>query len=796
MNGMFEMRFLKLVVCVAWLCQGMDSIQAQAVGEVHGVVQNQRVMIDELRSSGFDPERLAALGTLIHEAIAEEKMPGCVVCFGRHDRIAFLQAYGQRQLLPEPVSMTVDTVFDLASLTKPIATATSIMQLCERGQVRLGQKVAEILPEFGINGKEAITFEHLLLHQSGLIPDNALNDYEHGTEEAWRRICRLGLVGAVGEEFRYSDVNFIVLGEVVRRVTDKDLAAYTDSSLFDPLGMNETGFVPRVELRDRAAPTEQRAGQWIRGEVHDPRAFLLNGVAGHAGLFSTATDLARYAQMMLRMGAGPAADSQRVLQPTTVSRMTSAYTVSSGVRGLGWDKQTGYSSNKGDQLSDSAYGHGGFTGTVIWIDPAQDLFFIFLSNRVHPDGKGSVNALAGKVANVIASASITKGSGDLLNRVEPSLPVVSGLEAVLRDGLGSIANQRVGLITNATGVNQAGKTASRLLAEHPAGRLVAIFSPEHGIAAKMDQATIDDAVDPETGVTIYSLYGRTRRPTAEMLSEIDVLVFDIQDVGTRFYTYLSTMGEAMQAAAEHGKRFVVLDRPNPLGGMIVEGPMLDVGSESFVGFHALPLRHGMTVGELALLLRDELNLKLDLEVVPCENWDRTDYWDGTGMVWGNPSPNMRSLAQAVLYPGMGLWEMTNLSVGRGTDTPFEVIGAPWINGSTLAAELAKANLPGVRFVPIRFVPTSSKHADQVCGGVNVIVVERATFRSVDCGLAIAVALRKLYPETWNVAELNRLLGNKTVSDAILRGADLEELRGLAEEGLAEFRKRREPFLLY
>ncbi len=325
---------------------------------------------------------------------------------------------------------------------------------------------------------------------------------------------------------------------------------------------------------------------------------------------------------------------------------------------------------------------------------------------------------------------------------------------------------------------------------------MAIFSPEHGIAAKMDQATIDDAVDPETGVTIYSLYGKTRRPTAEMLSEIDVLVFDIQDVGTRFYTYLSTMGEAMQAAAEHGKRFVVLDRPNPLGGIIVEGPMLDVGSESFVGFHALPLRHGMTVGELALLLRDELNLKLDLEVVPCENWDRTDYWDGTGMVWVNPSPNMRSLTQAVLYPGMGLWEMTNLSVGRGTDTPFEVIGAPWINGSTLAAELAKANLPGVRFVPIRFVPTSSKHADQACGGVNVIVVERATFRSVDCGLAMAVALRKLYPEAWNVAELNRLLGNKAVSDAILRGADLEELRDLAEEGLAEFRKRREPFLLY
>ncbi|MBL8889520.1 MAG: DUF1343 domain-containing protein [Planctomycetaceae bacterium] len=767
---------------------------------------------DALIVAGFHPNLVTRVDEIVSEAIGEQKMPGCVVCFGRRDHVAFLRAYGQRQVQPQPEPMTVDTVFDLASLTKPIATATSVMQLCERGQLRLGQKVAEILPEFGINGKEAITIEQLLTHQSGLIPDNALADYEHGPEESWRRICQLGLAAPVGQEFKYSDVNFIVLGEIVRRITGLDLGTYTRQSLFGPLGMHETGFLPQPELFPRMAPTEQRAGQWIRGQVHDPRAFLLGGVAGHAGLFSTASDLSIYARTMLQMGKGATLNPKTILSAAAVQRMTRRYPVSSGWRGLGWDKQTGYSTNKGDLLSDAAYGHGGFTGTVLWIDPQQDLFFIFLSNRVHPNGKGNVNSVAGQIANVISSAQLHSrlpaGFRDGI-QFQPTLTskaatrtevqiqgVTTGLEVLLRDRLESIAKQRVGLITNSTGVDSKGASATQLLFENPAVRLTAIFSPEHGIAAKLDQANIDDGVDAATGVKIFSLYGKTRRPTADMLAEVDVLVFDIQDIGTRFYTYISTMGEAMHAAAEHGKKFVVLDRPNPLGGMIVEGPLLDTGSESFVGFHPLPLRHGMTVGELALMLRDELDLKLDLQVIPCENWDRADYWDGTGLVWVNPSPNMRCLNQAVLYPGVGVWEMTNLSVGRGTETPFEVLGAPWIDGKTLARELSAASLAGVRFVPIRFTPNSSKYAGQVCGGVNIIVVDRSAFRSVELGLAIAVALKKLYSESWDVKEINRLLGNKVLADAIRDGKDLEQLRTLSNNGVAEFMTRRQRFLLY
>lgn len=763
--------------------------------------------VDEtvLREAGFDPERLERIDTLIQAAIEAENLPGCVFCFGRHDRVVWQRAYGNKAVEPEVVAMTEDTLFDLASLTKPIATATSVMQLVERGHLRLGQRVADVLPEFGRNGKEAITIEQLLIHQSGLIPDNALADYLQGPEVAWQRICDLGLVGPVGSEFKYSDVNFIVLGELVRRVSGQDLNAYTRSAIFGPLGMSETGFLPSAELQARAAWAEQRDGEWMRGQVHDPRAYHLGGVAGHAGLFSTAADLSKYAQALLRthlLGTQPV--GERILSPAGLERMTRRYPVSRGWRGLGWDKQTGFSSNKGDLLSDAAYGHGGFTGTVLWIDPQQDLFLIFLSHRVHPSGGGSVNGLAGQLANVVAAAqtvrdATTSGTGNRSSGVTGarfvSGDVLTGIDVLVREDMTDLANQRIGLITNPTGVDRQGRLTSEILAAHPQVNLTTLFSPEHGPAANLDVAQIGDSVDAATGRVVYSLYGQTRRPTAEMLTEVDTLVFDIQDIGTRFYTYVSTMGEAMRAAAEHGKRFVVLDRPNPLGGEILEGPLLDVGSESFVGYHRLPLRHGLTVGELAYLLKSELELDLDLRVIPCENWSRDQYWDATSLLWVNPSPNMRSLNQAVLYPGMGLWEMTNLSVGRGTDTPFEWLGAPWIDGVALARDLNAQQLPGVRFVPITFTPQSSKYAGQTCGGIEVIVTDRSQFASVDCGIAIGVALKQRFPQ-WETRELNRLLGNRQVADAVLAGQRWDEIKTLWQAVLSEFRERRRAFLLY
>ena len=370
-----------------------------------GAAEPSRLPRGEPASVGVDGAKLAAIHELVATAIGEKKLPGCVVCIGRRGRVIWLHAYGQRAILPTAEPMTVDTVFDLASLTKPLATGVAVMHCVERGRISLDDKVVVHLPEFAPRGKDELLVRDLLIHQSGLIADNALSDYEQGVEEAWRRICQLKLQSPRGTKFVYSDVNFIVLGKLVERVEGKSLAEVVRERICAPLGLQETGFNPSEALRRRAAPTQQREGRWLRGEVHDPRAAKLAGVAGHAGLFSTAEDLAVYAQSLL---AGGAWNDRRILRAETVATMTRGYPVSSGVRGLGWDKRTGYSSNRGAAMTDQAFGHGGFTGTAIWIDPGLDLFVIFLSNRVHPDGKGLVNPLAGRIGQVAADAVLDR----------------------------------------------------------------------------------------------------------------------------------------------------------------------------------------------------------------------------------------------------------------------------------------------------------------------------------------------------------------------------------------------------
>ncbi len=350
---------------------------------------------------GLDAACLSQIDGVVAAGIDAGEMPGCVVCIGRQGKIAYLKAYGYQQIEPEKSEMTIDTVFDMASITKPVATATSTMLLVHRGSLKLNDRVAEHLPEFAQNGKDQVTIEDLLLHQSGLTPDNALSDYEDGPAKAFENVYALSLRAEPKTKFMYSDVGFIVLAELIRKKTGQDVHEFSQENIFRPLGMSETGYLPRQELRERSAATEQREGRWMRGEVHDPRAYCLGGVAGHAGLFSTAQDLAVFAQMLLNGGEY---NGKRILDTGTLDVMTAGYEVSSGIRGLGWDKQTGYSSNKGDGFSERAFGHGGFTGTTFWVDPELDLFVIFLSNRLHPDGKGTVNKLAGRIGTITAEA--------------------------------------------------------------------------------------------------------------------------------------------------------------------------------------------------------------------------------------------------------------------------------------------------------------------------------------------------------------------------------------------------------
>ncbi len=349
-------------------------------------------------------------------------------------------------------------------------------------------------------------------------------------------------------------------------------------------------------------------------------------------------------------------------------------------------------------------------------------------------------------------------------------PVATGIDVLQREAFAPLRGRSVGLITNHTGLDREGRATVDLLHATPDVRLAALFGPEHGIRGVLDEK-VPDGRDEATGLPVYSLYGERTRPDAGQMAGLDTLVYDIQDVGVRFYTYSSTLCMCLEEAAHHGLTFVVLDRPNPLGGDVIAGPTADADKLSFVAYYPYPLRHGLTLGELARLYAADQGLDVDLMVIPVEGWRRDELWDATNLTWTNPSPNMRSLTEALLYPGIGLLETTNVSVGRGTDTPFEIVGAPWLDGRRLAAALNTQGLPGVRFVPIRFTPKSSVYAGQPCGGINIHITDRERFVPILTGVAVAVTLHALYPQEWETTRFNVLLANQAALDALLAGAN-------------------------
>ena len=777
-------------------------------------------------------QRLARMDSIIQAEITQKHLPGAVVLVSRRGHVVWRKAYGARAVEPAREAMSPDTIFDLASLTKVVATATSIMILVERGKVRLGDPVSLYIPELKGEGREKITIEQLLTHRAGYAPDFDLRDRWTGYDEAIKRLIKEPLRNPPGNRFVYSDIGFIALGEVVHRVSGMTLDKFARQNIFGPLGMKDTGFRPRLAIKSRIAPTENRRGQlsylgdtadsigaegetWLRGEVHDPTSYRMDGVAGHAGLFSTADDLAIYCQMIMNGGQYRGV---RILAPLTVAEMTRPRLVSATgwTRGLGWDINTSFSSNRGDLFPLGSFGHTGFTGTSIWIDPASQMFVIFLSNRVHPDGKGDVGPLRGRVATIVA-ASVT--DTDVVARARTqsanyytelvknlvrfaagaetpiSANVLTGIDVLERDSFKQLAGMRLGLVTNHTGRDREGRQTIDVLSKAAGVKLVALFAPEHGIRGLADEK-ISDSKDEATGLPIYSLYGETRRPTSGQLKDLDAVVFDIQDVGVRFYTYISTLGYLMEEAAKAHLPVFVLDRPNPIGGINVEGALADPDKLSFTAYHMIPVRHGLTIGELAQLFNQQRKIGCDLRVIKMEGWQRSMWFDETNLTWINPSPNMRSLTEATLYPGVGLLETTNVSVGRGTDTPFEVVGAPWIKGPELADYLNRRSITGVRFVPLQFTPKSSVFKDVECGGVNIIVTDRARFNPLRAGIEIAVALRHLYPEQWQVDKYLRLLVNADTLDRVKRSDAPEEILRSWNPGLEEFRRARAGILLY
>ena len=733
----------------------------------------------------FRPAKLEAIDAAIERAIAAGKAPGAVVRIENSGAV-YQKSYGAKAVEPVSLPMSDDTIFDGASLTKVIATTPAIMLLVERGKLRLDDKVSRWIPGFEAHGKGAVTVRHLLTHTSGLRPGISAKPAWSGVPKAIDLAKAERLTAQPDTKFRYSDINFILLGEIVRLASGQRLDVFAAAEIYRPLGMHDTGFLQPLAKRGRVAPTERVDGTILHGIVHDPTSRRMGGVAGHAGLFTTAADLSRFAHMMLNGGQ---LNGRRIFKKETVQLMTSVHTPKGmkAERGLGWDINSPYSSPRGNHFKVGGYGHTGWTGGSLWVDPVTRTIVILMTSRTHPDGKGNVIALRREIATLVAESLRGFSFGSDESGVLNGADVLRRRKNILPKGT------NIGLITNHTGHDGQRRSTLDFLSGSKEVELKALFSPEHGLYGKLDQK-VGDAIDTKTGLKIYSLYGKNRKPTPEQLAGLDALIFDIQDIGCRFYTYISTMGLAMEAAADAGVKFIVLDRVNPIGGVTVAGPVR-LGPSQFIAYHDIPVQHGMTVGELARMINAERTLGAKLQVVKIEGWKRDQLFDTTGQPWTNPSPNMRSLTQAILYPGIGLLE-TAMSVGRGTDTPFEVIGAPYIEGVRLARRLNGLGKAGVMFVPILFTPSASVHKDEPCGGVNIIITDRRKLNAVSLGIDIARVLRKMYPKNFPLAKVGRLLCHPPTIESLGQGKTLSQIEALWKADLAKFNTRRSDYLLY
>jgi uncharacterized protein YbbC (DUF1343 family) len=735
--------------------------------------------------------QIPAIDELVATALAEKKMPGCVIVIGRHDRVLFHHAYGQRALLPQPLPMTEDTIFDIASLTKSVVTATLIQKLIEQGKLRLDDRVSKYVPEFGVNGKSEISVRQLLLHTSGLPIVNPLRDYAGGAAEGLQRVFAQRLEAPPGQRYTYSDLGYITLGVLIERISGERLDQLARREIFQPLGMHETGYLPPEHELARIAPTEiavERPVPLIHGVVHDPRAWLLGGVAGNAGVFATADDVGRYARMLLGEGQ---LDGVRILSRASVQEMTRPELLPGAVRSAGWDVASSYSKPRGRYFSARAFGHGGYTGVSLWIDPELDLFVYFASNRVHPNAEGNVISLQAQITD--AAVEAIRPVPAACTSAPP--PVRNGIDVLRARGYEELQGKRVALVTHRAAVAADGTTTLDLLSNAPEVKLVAILTPEHGLEAN-NEGAIGNSRDARTSLPIYSLYGSTMRPTARMLEGVDLIVVDLVDVGTRYYTYMSTLHQVLISGAEHNVPVLVLDRPNPIGGLAVEGPLLDAGYENFVNHHRLPVRHGMTAGELAGMINDERGIGARLQVVEAQGWQRAMLQADTGLPWSNPSPNLRDLEAVQLYPAIGLLESTNVSVGRGTDQPFHVLGAPFIDGKALLKSLRAAKLPGVEFESIDFTPDADPQRGKLCHGISARVTDPRAFQPVRTGIELTRALWRQRPKQWQSEKWIRLIGNQSVVRSLFAGASAADLEASWRSDLDAFIERRSRFLRY
>ena len=875
------------------------------------------------------------VSALINEGIAEHRLPGAVLLIGHSGRVVFEHAYGDRKLVGEPglngqpspaEPMTEDTIFDMASLSKNLSTSTSIMQLYEQHKLTFDEPVEQILPEFNPDHdpeRAQVTVRMLLTHTSGEPADVNLKDAwglaKPDKAEGIHRALTTPLQSAPADVFRYSDINFILLGDIVETLSGEPLDVYAQEHIFKPLAMTETRYLPidkacgphkiigaaivwaprprghmhytcpagdwSTSLLSRIAPTthddESKSDpaanphfdMLTRGTVHDPTTRRMGGVAGHAGVFSTAHDVSLFAQALLDRLAGRS--SNFPLQPSTLELMTTPeqpghyagqltlansaeqYAILQGekgaapllaprypaihhqdLRGFGWDIDTAFSKPRGMIFPIGSFGHTGFTGTSLWMDPGSDTYIVLLANAIHPRGNPPISNLRGEVATTVAQALHLYPATEThaqLGSTQAESPTVTGIDVLESDHfseLSQLATEhnntlRLGILTNQSGVDAHGRRTIDILSTDlpkivSGSKLTTIFSPEHGIFGKQDTTSFGPETDPTTGLRVTSLYGAhdaDRRPSHDQLANLDAVVIDLQDAGVRTYTYEAVTGYFLEAAAHEQRDFhhtlniVVLDRPDPIDGIAVQGPVCDPGHENYTDYGQIPVRHGMTLGELARFYNSTRHIDAPLTVIAMQRWTRSEFYDQTGLPWINPSPNLHNLTATILLPALTLLEATNATVGRGTPTPFELIGAglppkdkttgaqppAWFHAVDVAAALNTRHIPGVTFAATTTTVDSDPihpYHGQTIEAVRINVTDRDALDSPELGIELLSALHKLYPEQFRLNRAANLLANQATLDAITRGDDPRSIAATWQPALNNYKNAREPYLLY
>ena len=738
---------------------------------------------------GFRADGLEGVDRLLDEFVEQGAFPGGVLAVGYRGKLAHLYPFGRLSYEVGAPEVAVDTVYDLASLTKVLATTIMAMILVDEGALDLDKPVVDYLPLFVGPGKEKVTVRQLLTHSSGLVAYGDLYNEIQGKKAYLERLQGMDLDYEPGTQSVYSDYGMILLGEILERVAGQPMEVFVEERVYGPLGMTDTGFLPDESLRARIAPTEDDPwrGYVAHGEVHDENAHAMGGVAPHAGLFSTAADVARFLQMILNGGVF---EHRRIVSRDIVEAWAERAGVPGSDRAIGWDTKSAEKSSAGNYFSPNSFGHLGYTGTSMWVDPERELFLILLTNRVHPTRE---NNLIRKVRPAVADAVI---------RALEAPVVQVGLEQVDVGELDSLAGKRLGLVVHAASVSSDGRHAIDVLRDRGFD-VERLFSPEHGLRGRAAAGEhVDSGLDPVSGLPVVSLYGDQRRPSPESLAGLDALVFDLQGAGVRFYTYVSTLIYCLEAAADAGLEFVVLDRPNPLGGNRVEGPVSaprDVTPASFVNLAPGPLVHGLTLGEMARFVNSQLEEPARLTVVPMLGWHRWMAWEDTGRDWVSPSPNLRSPDAALAYPGTALLEGTNLSEGRGTPAPFLLIGAPWLTPEDLQLSVPGFSLEAARFVPAASpAAPSPKFVGQECVGRQVLVTDPQAAEPYTLGVALLQELMGGDDFEWlsHGEVLSRLLGTPRVLEDLRAGRSIEELLAADRQDHEQWRQARQPFLLY